>query len=313
MMRSLLSFFVPRMGSRPPRRSGNRPISRREADSAATFDKVIDVALDEYRSLQQEKQIYIESSFAVASIVVLGTVAAITVVAQSGNWAVVLALPLAQIGILAFALFLSAMSLRHGMYLAVVEKRIERLAGKRLMNWETRGVKHWPKFEPRASTHEQSLTNGAIGLYVLSLAVFIALEIVVATNWYWVHGWYWDLGDPSRNEIYRHAVAIIYCIFASTALILLARTAEAEEPMPVEEFFAQSSLKAFDEGVLDRLSWLDGAQGHPTLIGPLINNFARQLRTVVQDDLVGSPALMHELLQDAHHAAARQRRIDLGG
>ena len=69
---------------------------------------------------------------------------------------------------------------------------------------------------------------------------------------------------------------------------------QTEEPLPVEAFVAESSWKAFDEGVLDRLARLDEAQDHSLLIRPLINNFARQLWTVVQDDLVGSPAGSHQ-------------------
>jgi hypothetical protein len=35
--------------------------------------------------------------------------------------------------------------------------------------------------------------------------------------------------------------------------------AQADEPMVVKTFVAESSLAALDEGVLDQLSWLDEA------------------------------------------------------
>jgi len=47
---------------------------------------------------------------------------------------------------------------------------------------------------------------------------------------------------------------------------------QAEKPVPIKAFVAESSLEALDEGVLDGLARLDKAQPHPALIGLLIED-----------------------------------------
>jgi hypothetical protein len=87
--------------------------------------------------------------------------------------------------------------------------------------------------------------------------------------------------------------------------------AQAQEPVPVEAFVAQPSLKALHEGVLHRLARFDEAQPDAPLVRPLIDRLARQLRTIVQDDLVGATTLGHQPLQHPHHPPAWQGGIDL--
>lgn len=169
-------------------------------------EREIQIALEEYRKLEQEKQVYIQGGLAVPSIVVLGTITGISIVAQFNQWWILIALPLAQIGILAFSLFASAMSLRHGMYLAVVEKRIERLAGRKLIGWEMRGVENWPKFHMGENSIENSIPNVGISIYFFTLLVFIVLEASVSVKWYW------DSGFPVDQEQIRQLVAILYLV-----------------------------------------------------------------------------------------------------
>jgi hypothetical protein len=90
------------------------------------------------------------------------------------------------------------------MYLAVVEKRIERLAGQKLMGWETRGVENWPKLHLGENSIENSIPNIGISIYFFTLLVFIVLEATVSVRWYW------DSGFPVDIEFVRHAVAGIY-------------------------------------------------------------------------------------------------------
>src|SRR5215212_648313 len=88
---------------------------------------------------------------------------------------------------------------------------------------------------------------------------------------------------------------------------------EADEPMAIETFVAQPSLKTLDEGVLDGLTRLDEVQPYPSFIRPPIDGFACQLRSVVQHNLVRHAALSGYPLQDAHHPPSWERGVDLDG
>jgi hypothetical protein len=83
--------------------------------------------------------------------------------------------------------------------------------------------------------------------------------------------------------------------------------------VPVEAFVSQPSLKALHEGVLHRLARFDEAQPDAPLVRPLIDRLSRQLRTIVQDDLVGATALGYQPLQHPHHPPSWQGGIDLDG
>src|SRR5215217_587965 len=78
--------------------------------------------------------------------------------------------------------------------------------------------------------------------------------------------------------------------------------AQANEPMAVETFVAQSSMKALDKRVLHRLARFNEAQLDAPLVGPLIDGLASQLRSVIQHDLIWGTALDGQPLQHPHHS-----------
>ena len=81
---------------------------------------------------------------------------------------------------------------------------------------------------------------------------------------------------------------------------------ETKEPMAIQTLITEPSLETLDEGVLDGFAWLDEAQPHSALIGPLIERLPCQLRAIVQDDLVGDTALRRQSLQHPHHPRSWQ-------
>src|ERR1700676_2024269 len=81
--------------------------------------------------------------------------------------------------------------------------------------------------------------------------------------------------------------------------------------MLIQAFITESAVEAFDERILDGLAWLDEAELHALLVGPLVEHAARELRPVVQLDLLRCPALHHDPAQDACHPPGWERGVDL--
>src|SRR5438874_1124823 len=108
----------------------------------------INLVLEEYRSLENEKRSISQGSYALASLVVIGTIGVLTAMMQTHNppdrLFLMLALLIGQLALVAVAIIMVAMSVRFGMYLAVVEQRINRLGGRNLLIWERKGVENWP-------------------------------------------------------------------------------------------------------------------------------------------------------------------------
>ncbi len=111
--------------------------------------EAINVAAEEYRELQNEKHLYEQAVFGITTLFVLGSVGALTAMVHAEREAdrliLMLVLPFGQLALLLLILYLLSMSLRFSMYLAEVEKRIERLAGRKLVRWEGYGTEGaWP-------------------------------------------------------------------------------------------------------------------------------------------------------------------------
>ena len=108
----------------------------------------IKAALDEYKEVQQEKRLYIQSSFAVLTLVVIGSVGLLSAMVQiksdEPRLAIALAAQFGQLSLILVAQILSAFSLRHAMYAAVVEERISRLVGKKIIRWEVTTAEKYP-------------------------------------------------------------------------------------------------------------------------------------------------------------------------
>ena len=108
----------------------------------------IKAALDEYKEVQQEKRLYIQSSFAVLTLVVVGSVGVLSAMVQTRSdeprLAIALAAQFGQLSLILVAQILSAFSLRHAMYAAVIEERISRLVGRRIIRWEVTTAERYP-------------------------------------------------------------------------------------------------------------------------------------------------------------------------
>jgi hypothetical protein len=57
-----------------------------------------------------------------------------------------------------------------------------------------------------------------------------------------------------------------------------------DEPALVAEFVQQSAVEPLRIRVLNRLAWIDELQRDATLVRPLIEGLASDLRTIVADD-----------------------------
>lgn len=162
-------------------------------DQART-NKAIEIALAEYESLAKEKHVYITGGFSVTAILVLGTAAALAAAlrdAAKPQLEIIVVLPLVQAAVLAFALFCATMSNRHGMYLAIVEGRINRLIGANMMRWERRGVTNWPSLRLARQSSESLFTTIPIGLYLMLMFTFIIVESIVGSIHIWGNGYEW--------------------------------------------------------------------------------------------------------------------------
>jgi len=114
------------------------------------FDQsdAINLVLEEYRSLESEKRSISQGSYTLASLVVVGSIAVLTAMMQTHNQldrlTLMVVLLIGQLALVAVAIITVAMSLRYAMYLAVVEQRIDRIGGRKLLIWERKGVGNWP-------------------------------------------------------------------------------------------------------------------------------------------------------------------------
>jgi hypothetical protein len=79
----------------------------------------------------------------------------------------------------------------------------------------------------------------------------------------------------------------------------LAGVGEGPEPVLIQALVAQAPVEAFAVGILDRLAGVDEPQADVSLVSPLVEGPAGQLRPVVQHDLGRlSPALGHDPVKD---------------
>ena len=86
---------------------------------------------------------------------------------------------------------------------------------------------------------------------------------------------------------------------------------QAREQVLVEDFLAEGPVEALDVGVLVGLAGLDVLEGHALAFRPLDEGLAKKLRAIVGAQHLRQTALLLQLLEDAHQAGRRDRRVDL--
>ena len=81
--------------------------------------------------------------------------------------------------------------------------------------------------------------------------------------------------------------------------------------MDVETLVSEATVEALAEDILDRLARIDELQLDVVLVGPLIENLARQFWSVIEHDGLGGGAVVDELVEHLNHPSAGKRRVDL--
>ena len=88
---------------------------------------------------------------------------------------------------------------------------------------------------------------------------------------------------------------------------------EASEPVLVEAFIPEPSVKALAGAVLHGLPRLDEVVPDPALVAPLVEDPAGELRPVVGDDDIWPTPLVDDTVQHPPHPKTRQAGVDLDG
>lgn len=190
----------------------------------------INLVLEEYRSLENEKRSISQGSYALASLVVIGTVGVLTAMMQTHNQSdrltLMLFLLIGQLALVAVATIMVAMSLRFAMYLAVVEQRIDRIGGRKLLLWERKGVGNWPSshaLETKGAAAILSSQDPFIRAGWWILAPLIAL--VVIGEIVYVDVLLWELIDSIALRILAvvgfTTVTVALIVFATRGWIIL--------------------------------------------------------------------------------------------
>src|SRR5262245_22293463 len=119
------------------------------------------------------------------------------------------------------------------------------------------------------------------------------------------------LGEFLRREATESAVRPVAVVVEAPGRDRADRVGQAHKPARVQALVAELPVEALDEGVLHGLARLDEAQLDASLVGPLVQQPARELRSVVQYQRLGrTPALDHPI-EDARHACRWDRPTDL--
>ncbi|BCT68596.1 hypothetical protein NNRS527_02199 [Nitrosospira sp. NRS527] len=82
--------------------------------------------------------------------------------------------------------------------------------------------------------------------------------------------------------------------------------------MVVKTFISESTIKAFDIGILRGLAWLDERQPYPASMSPCIECQAGEFGPMIDPDHLGQRAQPCNAIQYTRHALSRNRSIDLG-
>lgn len=86
---------------------------------------------------------------------------------------------------------------------------------------------------------------------------------------------------------------------------------QAGEDVAIEYLGSQGSVESLDVGVLGGLSRLDVDELDAALSGPLLQELANQLRSVVQAQSLRCPANLDQFVQRPDHSKGRQAGVDL--
>src|SRR5512142_1273241 len=90
---------------------------------------------------------------------------------------------------------------------------------------------------------------------------------------------------------------------------LLPHILEREEDFHVQTLISEAPIEAFDEAVLDRLTWPNKIQLHPMAIGPGIHDATGKFAAVVDGDRARGATLAHDRLQGLRDLLACERLI----
>ena len=92
-----------------------------------------------------------------------------------------------------------------------------------------------------------------------------------------------------------------------------AHLVEGVEEVRVENLFAKCAIEPFDERILIRLSRLDVADGDALRGTPLDEGLRGERGPVIDAHASGAAVEPNEVIQDANHPRARDRRPDFDG
>lgn len=89
----------------------------------------------------------------------------------------------------------------------------------------------------------------------------------------------------------------------------LAGVGDTHKPVLIQALITKLTVETFDECILPRLARFDEDQFDSVRIRPLIQRLPAKLRSVVDDDLARTAALLPSLLQRPHHPRPRQQSV----
>src|SRR5687767_8005925 len=99
-------------------------------------------------------------------------------------------------------------------------------------------------------------------------------------------------------------------VVAAPRLQATTSVGEADEPLLVQALVAASPVEALHVRILDGLARPDEVELDVVPPAPGVEHLARELRTVVADELPRRPVLRDELGEDPGDARAREAHVD---
>jgi hypothetical protein len=155
--------------------------------------KGIDVVVEEYRALQEEKRTAYRSSTQLMGLMLTASAALVAVIAQWDKPLLILVLPPTQLSLIGLMVAASATAVRMSAYLSVVEKRVQRLAGSQLLRWETVHLGQWSPIgimvlrleDPIASSMLVVMAIVGLAIVVELVFAFYTVREAIADNVYW--------------------------------------------------------------------------------------------------------------------------------
>lgn len=118
----------------------------------------------------------------------------------------------------------------------------------------------------------------------------------------------------SSQESWRqtdYSMGSLEIVFMFPSCHLSLRIEDGGEDLFVEELISDPSVKRFDEGILLRLSWLNGDVADASLCAPTLKFSALELRPAVGSDKARKSAKRRHCIESLNKLPPRDRRISI--